>query len=365
LQQPLGAVMLKLDWARGEWVLELDWAEPGDPRINNFALKGEPPRYRHLAAAPIPKRKAYPTDVPRWIEQELIRRWREDYDEAALNFLVEAYRPKVVNMAQRYVGAKRKLLIEYGMFGLRLAASPQWPNRKRKGTMAGYNPAKARFISYARFQAERLMRDAARGHNWQPPQHLQDTLKEFEEWAKTPIPPEVELACANNPECEPNNEIHEVIKESGAWLRVGQDYDFARKLSPNKRIRQIRRLRSEFGIAHDPWWLVRPVDPCFSIFCTRKVEHMPIYDGSAIWVCWDLPPQSIVCWLEYDKPRPADIRRNYLTHKVTELERENRRKYMGPDLPRTTVLPRMAWADGMPTKTGQAATRTAHHYQWI
>jgi hypothetical protein len=193
-------------------VLKLDWAEPGDLPINNFAPKGEPPRYRHLGAR-VERRKAYPTGIGPRTEKELIRRWREDYDEAALNFLVEAYRPKVVNMAQRYVGAKRKRLIEYGMFGLRLAASPQWPNRKRKGSMAGYNPAKARFISYARFHADRLMRDAALGPLWQPPQHLQDSVSEFREWAKTPIPPEVELACANNPEHEHRDEIEAFVKE--------------------------------------------------------------------------------------------------------------------------------------------------------
>ena len=48
----------------------------------------------------------------------------------------------VVNMAQKYVGTNRKLLIEYGMFGLRFSASRPWQNQKKKGAMAGFDPAR-------------------------------------------------------------------------------------------------------------------------------------------------------------------------------------------------------------------------------
>ena len=78
-----------------------------------------------------------------------------------------------------YVGADRELLIEYGMFGLRLAASNPWPNRKKKGAVAGYDPAKARFGSYAIQQAVRFMRDAALGNAWRPGERFVDTLTEF------------------------------------------------------------------------------------------------------------------------------------------------------------------------------------------
>jgi hypothetical protein len=187
-----------------------------------------------------------------WQEELLVLWWRVDLSENALNALVEAHRPMVVSMAQKNVGTKRKLLIEYGMFGLRLAATRQWANGRKKGATAGFDPAKGyRFSTYARHQAKRLMREAARGDRYGPPQHLQDTKTEFADWSASPIPIEIERQRANLPRWEPWDEIAEI----GPQLRVGQDYDFAREINPNKRIKQVRQVRAEFGIECEPWWL--------------------------------------------------------------------------------------------------------------
>jgi hypothetical protein len=341
-------------------VLKLDWAEPGDPPVNNFALKGEPPRNRHLAAPPLGRRKAYPTNLGPRTERELIRRWREDYDEAALNVLVEAFRPKVVNMAQRHVGAKRKLLIEYGMFGLRLAASPQWPNRKREGAMAGYNPSKARFISYARFQADRLMRDAASAmrqtteYDSRLPLRFQDTKEEFKTWRKTPIPPEVELACANNPdEPEPKDHIKAFVDEEfGRFAPQAARWEDGKTESGRPR----RRARDQYWHSQyfKPWYdrfaehlcssrpnlqdpqhkyEVRGNPNCFCIAVTDigppvtydargNVELRQSLDGRRCLVYW--MEGYFVYAFRFTKEAKE---RNYLASKVTELERENRRKY--------------------------------------
>jgi hypothetical protein len=179
--------------------LSLDWAEPGDGPLTRLAPAGEPPRNLHLRANPLPRKK-WPSRLAPWQEELLVLWWRTDLSESALGALVEAHRPMVVAMAQKYVGTNRKLLIEYGMFGLRLAATRQWASGRKRGALAGYDASKGyRFSTYARHQAERMMREAARGHRYEPPQHLQDTKTEFEEWATTPIPIETERERANRP----------------------------------------------------------------------------------------------------------------------------------------------------------------------
>jgi hypothetical protein len=86
------------------------------------------------------------------------------------------------------------------MMGLRLAATRQWASGRKKGALAGFDTTRGyRFSTYARHQAERMMREAARGDRYEPPQHLQDTKTEFEEWAATPIPTEIERERANRP----------------------------------------------------------------------------------------------------------------------------------------------------------------------
>ena len=141
---------------RWGWLYSLEsesaftWAEPGDPPLTQLAPKGQHLIAPYLRAPQCPERlekppRVWPTRLKPWQERELLRRWRENPDHTALSAHCEAHRPMVARMAQKYVGANRKIIIEYGMFGLRFAASPQWPNRKKKGAMAGYDPAKARF----------------------------------------------------------------------------------------------------------------------------------------------------------------------------------------------------------------------------
>ena len=102
----------------------------------------------------------------KWAEVALVEWWREGLAENALTALVEAHRPMVVNMAQKFVGARRKLLIEYGMLGLRIAAVRQRASKTKKGEMAGFDPAKGfRFNTYARRVVERYM--VAADQAWQ------------------------------------------------------------------------------------------------------------------------------------------------------------------------------------------------------
>ena len=55
------------------------------------------------------------------------------------------------------------------MLGLQIAANRVRPNRKKKGSMVGWDPAKGRFSTYARGEADRLMREAAAGHRYRGP----------------------------------------------------------------------------------------------------------------------------------------------------------------------------------------------------
>ena len=70
--------------------LKLDWAEPGDPPNAD---------YKSVRAKPLPEPISYP-GLTREVELELVRRWRENGDELALERLVGAHRPMVVNMAR-------------------------------------------------------------------------------------------------------------------------------------------------------------------------------------------------------------------------------------------------------------------------
>jgi hypothetical protein len=179
--------------------IPLDWAEPGDPPLTKLAPAGQPPIASHLRANPLPRKK-WPTHLKPWHEELLVLWWRTDLSENALNALVEAHRPMVASTAQKYVGTNRKLLIEYGMLGLRLAATRQWASGRRKGAQAGFDQTKGyRFSTYARHQAERMMREAAR-RELRPPQHLQDTKTEFAAWAATPIPFEIARDRADYPD---------------------------------------------------------------------------------------------------------------------------------------------------------------------
>lgn len=195
------------------------WFEPGEavaklsvpPNVYPKNLKGGSwiSKFSHLRAPLCPEQlkkppRKWPTGLEPWQELDLALRWREDFDHVALTALIESYRPMVVNMAQRYVGANRKVIIEYGVFGLRMAVSAR-----------GYDPNGSRLGGeYARDRVRRFMRAAAnamggvitvkgrghvveadgRGSFYEELRPLEDGVEKFREWAETPIPPENERA---------------------------------------------------------------------------------------------------------------------------------------------------------------------------
>jgi hypothetical protein len=124
-------------------LLSLDWAEPGDGPLTRLAPAGELPRNLHLRANPLPHKLGekptppgaamWPTRLAKWQEELLVLWWRVDLAENALTALAESHRQMVLTMAQKFVGANRKLLIEYGMLGLRIATVPQWPSKTKRG----------------------------------------------------------------------------------------------------------------------------------------------------------------------------------------------------------------------------------------
>jgi hypothetical protein len=248
-------------------VFKLDWAEPGDPPNADF---------ESVRARPLARPIAYDSLTPE-IERELVRRWHEDGDERALKWLVGAHRPMVVRMAQRWArGNRRKLerLIEYGMFGLRLAAAPPRPSKTKKGQMVGFDPRKGyRFSTYARSEADKQMRLAALAEKTttefdnQHRQDLQDTLTEFREWAKTPIPAHIEEACKNNPPDAPKPLEPSLAVRTFAW----DD-------EPRGKFRLKNCL-----------WDQPSFDPCFCASITN-------FGG-------------LVYWLECRKPKPHELRR--------------------------------------------------------
>jgi hypothetical protein len=132
LAEPLASKQTRARWSSfgpARKPLKLyDWAEPGDPPCADFAS---------VRADPIAK--TIPVDsLTREVELELIRRYRQDGDIEALDWLVGAHRPMVVRMARgrwRGNGTSLAALVEYGMFGLRLAAEPPCASQTKKGEL--------------------------------------------------------------------------------------------------------------------------------------------------------------------------------------------------------------------------------------
>jgi hypothetical protein len=174
-----------------------------------------PPTALHLRAEPIARRE-WPADVCAEEERELIRLWREELDENMLDALVNAFRPKLVNMAKKLSQRHSGLLIEYGVLGLKIAAGPQRPSKTKKGKLAGFDPSRGfRFITFASRVAYRFMSAAMQAmggvvivkglrdvddaiviagdyfSECLGPRY-EDSVEEFREWAKTPIPFEIE-----------------------------------------------------------------------------------------------------------------------------------------------------------------------------
>jgi hypothetical protein len=106
----------------------------------------------------------------------------------------------VVNMARHMwrTGVPLKVLVEYGMLGLRIAAQPPRPSKTKKGAMVGFDPSTGnRFSTYARSYAAKEMRAAIANDVYEPlvkPEFGQKATVEFEEWStaeslKGPLPP--------------------------------------------------------------------------------------------------------------------------------------------------------------------------------
>jgi hypothetical protein len=65
----------------------------------------------------------------------------------------------------RGTGTPLKVLVEYGMLGLRVAAAPPRPSKTKKGAMVGFDPSKGhRFSTYARPYAKKEMTAAVGGY---------------------------------------------------------------------------------------------------------------------------------------------------------------------------------------------------------
>jgi hypothetical protein len=186
-------------------------------------------KFHHLKANPLPRRKPippgadqWPVRLAPWQEELLVLWWRADLNETALTALVEAHRPMVVSMARKLSRWHFGLLTEYGMLGLRVAAGPQRPSKTKKGKLAGFDPAKARFNTYARSVALRFMTAAVlamRGVRIMKPLRMvtdaiviygdlfsecvgprfEDSVEEFARWAKTPVPIAVERRALAQP----------------------------------------------------------------------------------------------------------------------------------------------------------------------
>jgi hypothetical protein len=138
-------------------VLKLDWAEPGDPPAADYLSVRAKPLAKPISYAPL----------TREVELELVRRWHENGDERALDWLVGAHRPMVVRMAKNRIrtnGISLQALVEYGMLGLRIAVDPPRPSQTKRGKIVGFDPSKGhRFSTYARYYADKEMRAALTG----------------------------------------------------------------------------------------------------------------------------------------------------------------------------------------------------------
>jgi hypothetical protein len=157
-----------------------------------------------VRANPLPPPRDSPTGVSAEEERELVRLWREELDEDMLDALVNSFRPLLEKMAKKISYRHYEVLIEYGILGFRIAASPQRPSKTKKGKLAGFDPASGfRFSTYASRVAHRLMsaaalamRDDADVFSECLAPRFEDSKQEFDAWAKTPIPTWIERHAA-------------------------------------------------------------------------------------------------------------------------------------------------------------------------
>jgi hypothetical protein len=243
-----------------------DWAEPGDPPCADFAS---------VRADPIAK--TIPVDsLTREVELELIRRYRQDGDIEALDWLVGAHRPMVVRMARgrwRGNGTSLAALVEYGMFGLRLAAEPPCASQTKNGELVGFDPSKGhRFSTYARHYADKEMRAA--------------------------------LASDPGPAIK-SDEFPKAAVVAESW-----------HTAPSSR-----------GILPDTPPAVREMQAGLFVLATLQqatvIKWVPLYSylkPQCPWTLWTPP-----AWHRPQKPRP----RNFIKHPRTETENANRAAHYG------------------------------------
>jgi hypothetical protein len=256
-------------------------------------------------------RTKWPTHLAQWQEELLVIWWRANFAENALNALVEAHRPMVISMAKRLNRRHLRLLVEYGMLGLRIAAGPQRPSKTKKGKLAGFDPAKGyRFSTYGRRVAARYMAAAVQAMRFDADTfseclgpRFEDKPEEFAAWAKTPIPVEIRRRV--------RDERHfrrrpSEIAEIGPQLVIS-DYDaFARE-----EIYQVGTERPH------------PTYPCLVISTTALAPSTPLDKP----YCTTMPAGCLVYWQEYKKPRAEGTRRKNISKKTQEREQKNRREY--------------------------------------
>lgn len=216
---------------------------------------GPPPRadYASVRAKPLAKPKRC-APLGRAAEIDLIRRWWGDGDLDALDQLAGAHRPMAVRMARRFARGNRRLLhifVEYVMMGIQIAADPPRPSLTKKGALVGFNPDKGRFSTHARPHVDKLIRTAMSW--WMAPAHMVDTKREFEEWAKTPIPAHIEEMAMSRPrEASDQSFAQEMTSvnfgEHERHHHWRDEQSHRRAINPAKRFEQIKRFRSAFGI---------------------------------------------------------------------------------------------------------------------
>jgi hypothetical protein len=160
-------------------MMHYTWAEPGDPPSADYASVRAKPLVKPVSYAPL----------TREIELELIRRYHENGDEKALEWLIGAHRPMVVRMAKHRVrtnGTSLKTLVEYGMLGVRIAAQPPRPSQTKKGKLVGFDVGGPhRFSTYARHYADKEMRAVlADAHPAREAEFENTSAILFEGWAE-------------------------------------------------------------------------------------------------------------------------------------------------------------------------------------
>jgi hypothetical protein len=221
-----------------------------------FAAGPRRPRadYARVRAKSLAKPKRY-DPLSRDAEIDLIRRWWGDGDLDALDQLVGVHRPMAVRMARRWARGNRRLLhifVEYGIMGIQIAADPPRPSLTKKGALVGFDPAKGRFSTHARQHVDKLIRTAMSW--WMAPAHMVDTKREFEEWAKTPIPAHIEEMAMSRPREDSDQSFAQEMTavnfgEHERHHHWRDEQPHKRRINPTKRFEEIKRLRGMFGIA--------------------------------------------------------------------------------------------------------------------